>query len=243
MRRTSSGSCTMYSPLSENITTMVKSSANQGKGADPRDEALVVPLLTLARTRAKRVRIPAEKGDAEIDEHALGDLGHGDVDGEAAQSEPGWEDCDEEPGIGRVEQHLEDGVEGDEPAPVLAVSFRQVIPDNDHGDAAGQADEDEAHHVLGRSRRNATARKEHQERADDPILQEREAEHPAFAETGPISSYRTRASGGYIMRMSPMAMGEGGRPGVEPVQKRHHPGESVPGPTPTAMARKIQRVR
>jgi len=39
--------------------------------------------------------------------------------------------------------------------------------------------------------------------------------------TRPISSYFTFASGGYIMRISPMAMGNGGCADDETVEKGH----------------------
>ncbi len=51
-------------------------------------------------------------------------------------------------GVGRKEQHLEDGVSATSPCAVFAVAPGQVVPDDDHGDAPGQADEVQAHHVL-----------------------------------------------------------------------------------------------
>ena len=47
MRTTSSGSCTMFSPLSENITTMVKSSATSVIGLIFGMNFVVVPVLAL----------------------------------------------------------------------------------------------------------------------------------------------------------------------------------------------------
>ena len=57
------------------------------------------------------------------------------------------------------------------------------------------------------------------------------------------SSYRTRASGGYIIRIKPIAIGIF----VVPIDKlsmaRGRPENVVPNPTPSAMARKIHKVR
>ena len=61
--------------------------------------------------------------------------------------------------------------------------------------------------------------------------------------TPPISSYRTFARGGYIMSMSPAAMGMF----VVPTWKKSTtfltPGKSQPAATPANIAAKIQRVR
>ena len=63
MRTTSSGSCTIVSPLSENITTMVKSSATSVIGLIRGMNLVLVPVLALrARMSAKRVTMPARNG-------------------------------------------------------------------------------------------------------------------------------------------------------------------------------------
>ena len=56
---------------------------------------------------------------------------------------------DEDVGVDREEEHLEDRVEGHQAGAVLGVALGQIVPDDDHGDAARQADHDEADHVLG----------------------------------------------------------------------------------------------
>ena len=61
----------------------------------------------------------------------------------------------------------------------------ELIPDNDHGDAAGQADEDQADHVLGLVGEQDDGEQEHECRADDPVLDEREPEHFPVAEYPP----------------------------------------------------------
>ena len=55
---------------------------------------------------------------------------------------------DENIGVDGEEQHLEDGVEGYQPRAVFRVAPGQFVPDDHHGDAAGETDEDESHHVL-----------------------------------------------------------------------------------------------
>ena len=97
---------------------------------------------------------------------------HGDVDGRPLQPEPGREDGDEDIGVDREEQDLEDRVEGDQSGRVFPVPLGQVVPDDDHGDAAGQADHDQAVHVFGLVAEEDDGQGEHQERPDDPVLDE-----------------------------------------------------------------------
>lgn len=61
--------------------------------------------------------------------------------------------------------------------------------------------------------------------------------------TSPISSYRTFARGGYIMRMSPTAIGTEVVPTLARSSIGTNPGTKYPSPTPTAIATKIQSVR
>ena len=89
---------------------------------------------------------------------------------------------DEDPGEDAVEEHLEDAVEGHEAGGVLGVAPGQLVPDDHHGDAARQADHDEADHVLGVVVQEDDGQEEHQERADEPVLHEREAEDLVVAE-------------------------------------------------------------
>ncbi len=122
---------------------------DQGDGADLRDESLVIPLLVLHIDEDEPGDHPGDERNAEIDEDALGDLADGDVDDHALETEHGRQHGDEDVGVDREEEHLEDGVEGHESGAVLGIAFGQVVPDNDHGDAPGKADHDEADHVLG----------------------------------------------------------------------------------------------
>ena len=62
MRSTSSGSCTMASPLKVNITTMVKSSAVSVSGEMRGMNVLSYHSSPLSGTRMTRLSTPAAKG-------------------------------------------------------------------------------------------------------------------------------------------------------------------------------------
>ena len=118
-------------------------------GADLGDELRVVPLLVLEFDQTSAGGNTGNEGDAEVDEDTPGDLSDGDVDCHTFEAEPGRQHSDENIGIDRVEEHLEDRVEGDQPGAVFGIALGQVVPDDDHGDATRQPDHDQAHHVLG----------------------------------------------------------------------------------------------
>ena len=65
---------------------------------------------------------------------------------------------------------------------VFAAALGEVVPDEHHGDAARDADEDEAHHVVGVVAQKEHREQEHQHRADEPVLHEREAEDAGVGE-------------------------------------------------------------
>ena len=77
---------------------------------------------------------------------------------------------DENVSVNRKEQDLEDGVEGDQAGRVFGVALGQLVPDDDHGDASGEADHDQAVHVMGIAAEEDDGQGEHQDRADDPVL-------------------------------------------------------------------------
>ena len=87
-------------------------------------------------------------------------------------------DRDEDIGVDREEQDLEDRVEGHQAGRVFGVPLGQVVPDDDHGDAAGQADQDQAVHVFGLAAQEDDRQGEHQERPDDPVLDEGQGRGP-----------------------------------------------------------------
>src|SRR5688572_591247 len=79
-----------------------------------------------------------------------------------------------------------------------------------------------------------------------PITQFSSNEMPSilvFLSTSPIFSYRTLASGGYIISISPMAKGIFVVPLENKLINLPEDGIKYPIPTPIAIARKIHRVR
>ncbi len=78
-----------------------------------------------------------------------------------------------------------------------------------------------------------------------PITQFWRSDSPTIfrsRKTSPISSYLTLANAGYIMRMSPRAIGMFVVPAWNESMNPSTPGTNVPRATPAAMAAKIQNV-
>ena len=119
---------------------------------------------------------PGDKGDAEIDENALRDLTDGDIHHQPFEPEKRGQDCDKNIGVNREEKDLKDGIEGDQACAVFCVSPGQIVPDDHHGDAARETDQDEAHHILGIAPQKNDGQEEHQDGADHPVLDEGQAE-------------------------------------------------------------------
>ena len=115
------------------------------------------------RRRVRRVRSGGE-GDAQEDGDACRDGGVGDA-GCAFVAD----DADEEDGEGRVEDHLQDGVDGDEDGAVLGVAAGEARPDEHHGDAARHADEDEAVAETRFVGEEAPGEGEHEGGGEEPV--------------------------------------------------------------------------
>jgi len=98
----------------------------------------------LARTRKNS----GQEGNAEINEDALRDLAHANIDDHAFQANQRRQNGQKEPGVDAVEEHLKNAVEGHQASGVIRVSLRQLVPHNHHGDAAGQADQNQPGSVL-----------------------------------------------------------------------------------------------
>jgi hypothetical protein len=77
---------------------------------------------------------------------------------------------------------LEDRIEGDQAGAVIGVSAGKIIPHDHHGDASGDADEDESYHVCGMAAQKYHREREHHNRSDDPVLDERQPKNPPGAE-------------------------------------------------------------
>src|SRR3546814_15401803 len=85
---------------------------------------------------------------AEVDQHRLGDGPETDMDAASLKPEQRRQESKEEPRINTEEQDLEDRVERDQRGHILVVDPGKLVPDDDHGNAPGQPDEDQARHVL-----------------------------------------------------------------------------------------------
>ena len=145
----------------------------------------MVPVLAFQLDEREPRDHPADEGDPKVDEDAFGDCADGDIHRHAPKAKPRRENSDEDVGVDREEEHLEDRVEGDQAGAVFAVALGQVIPDDDHGDTTGKADHDQADHVLGLVVQEDHRQAEHQDRANDPVLDERQPENLGVAEDRP----------------------------------------------------------
>ena len=108
----------------------------------------------------------------EEDQHDLGDVPHRHVEGRGLQAQPRRQQLQIEVPEDRVGDDLEDGVDGHEDGSGLPVAAGQVVPDEDHRDAAGQADDDQAGPELGLVRQEDPGQGEHQRGADDPVQEQ-----------------------------------------------------------------------
>ena len=95
----------------------------------------------------------------------------------------------------------------------------------------------------GLSRRNSTASANIRIGPTTQFWTSDSASTLPLRKTRGISSYRTFASGGYIIRMSPIAIGSEVVPTLSRFRAGTTPGTSQPSATPGAIARKIQTVR
>ena len=104
------------------------------------------------------------------DEHRNGDVpvGNPDIRPSAAH------DVDEPHRIRGIQRDLEYAIQHDEDGAVLCVSARELVPDHDHRDAAREADHDHARAVRREVGQRRPREREHRERAEHPVEQERE---------------------------------------------------------------------
>ena len=128
---------------------MVNNRAMKGDGADFGHEFFFIPFNPFAFDQEEAGEHAGEEGDAQVDQDAFRHLEDGDLDFQArGDAQPGGQYRDKNIGVDGEKQHLEDGVEGHQPGAIFRVALGQVVPDDDHGDAPGQPDDDQAHHVL-----------------------------------------------------------------------------------------------
>src|SRR4029077_20937962 len=120
---TSSGRRTMYSPFRENIATIVNSNATSVSGLTRGMKVCSYHSRPFARSRRVRVGKARAERDSKGDENALCNLCDRDIYHRPAQAEHAGQYGDEHPCIHRVEEDLEERVEGDEAGGVLRVAL------------------------------------------------------------------------------------------------------------------------
>ena len=130
-----------------------------------------------ARSPRVRVRYAGHQRDAEEDRDRAGDLGDGHVQAGGLQAQPAGQHLQVEEAKRGIQQDLEDRVQRDQHGGHLPVTARQVGPDQHHGDAAGQADQDDAGPVGGLVRQQQPGQREHDRRADHPVEHQRGGHH------------------------------------------------------------------
>ena len=183
---------------------------------------------------------PGDKRNAKIDADALRDLGDADVDDASLKAEPLWKHSNEDPRVEAVEEHLKDTVDGDEPGSIVGVATRQFIPDQHHRDAACNADQDEPAHVGRFAAQEHDGEDEHERRANEPVLNQRQPENSLLAEDFAqllVSHFRQRREhhddqpdgDGDIRRSALKAIDEPGRARDE-VADRHSNGHREENP-------------
>ena len=148
----------------------------EGDGSDAGQEGVLVPVGAFAGLADGAGQEPGEQWDAQEDEHRLGDGPHRHVEVCGVEAEPARQHRQVEPAEHAVRGDLEQRVEGHQDRGELAASTGQVVPDEDHGDAAGQADDDEAGAQLGQVGEEHPGEGEHQQRSDEPVEDERQAD-------------------------------------------------------------------
>ena len=101
---------------------MVKSKAMRCDGADARDEFFLVPLQSLCLQADEPGYHSADKGNAQIDKYAFRNLPDGDIDDRPGHTEQAGGQGDENIGINRKKEDLENRIERHEPRTVLRVA-------------------------------------------------------------------------------------------------------------------------
>jgi hypothetical protein len=85
------------------------------------------------------------------------------------QAEPPGQDLHVEPSEQAEGEDLEDRVEGDQDGGGFPIAAGQVVPDDHHGDAAGQTDDDQTSAVGGQVGKEDPGQREHEGRPDQPV--------------------------------------------------------------------------
>lgn len=183
IRATSSGCEVIASPCSAKRMTIVNSRPYRANGPMRGSSSDSYQARPLALSDPAGEVAGGER-DAEEDQHAAGDLPHGHIQAGLLKAEPPRQHREVEPAESRERDDLEDGVQRDQDGGGLAVAARKVVPDDDHGDTAGQPDDDQARAVLGQIRQEQPRQREHERRSDDPVQQQGGQQQAAVAGDG-----------------------------------------------------------
>jgi len=146
----------------------------------------LIPRATLGFLADSPGQEPSKQGYAEEDHHAAGDVPRGRIDAGLVQAQPARQYRQVEPAEAGEGDHLEHRVDRHQNGGGLPVTAGQVIPDNDHGYAAGQADDDQASAVSRQIRQENPGQGEHQRRTDHPVQQQRTHQQP------PVTGHRVK---------------------------------------------------
>ena len=143
---------------------------NEGEGAYEGHKFFLIPSFTHSLQADKSCEQAGDEGNTQIDEDRLSDLPHGNVHNGSFHSQPAGQDSNKKVGVPGKEKDLEDGIKSHQTGTVFPVAFCKIIPDDDHCDAAGKADEDEPHHVIVMAGKEGRSQSEHEDRPDNPVL-------------------------------------------------------------------------
>ncbi|CAB4824732.1 unannotated protein [freshwater metagenome] len=157
----------------------------QRNRADAGQVTALVPLDTLDALSEPAAQVAEYQWDAEEDEHRTGDVPGGDVNAGGVEAEPIGQHREIEPAVHGEQQDLDQCVDRHKHRCRFAVAEREVVPDQHHRDARGDTDDYEAGSQPGLVVEEQPREAEHEQRADDPVEEQREPVHPAAAPVGP----------------------------------------------------------
>src|SRR3546814_14247259 len=100
------------------------------------------------------------------------------MDDASLKPEQRRQESKEEPRINTEEQDLEDRVERDKRGHILVVAPGKLVPDDDHGNAAGKPDEDQARHVFRLVAKEDDSEVNNQHRPAEPVLDQPDRQRP-----------------------------------------------------------------
>ena len=102
------------------------------------------------------------------------------------EPEPVREDGQVEPAEHREHDDLEHRVDRHQHGGQLAAAVGEVVPDEDHRDAAGEAHDDQPGAQLGQVGEEHPGQGEHEQRADHPVQDQGEPEARGSASSSPM---------------------------------------------------------